>query len=578
MRDHHDAWTDAQLYAAFHDQPLPAPNAEPPTDAEPVTRTTVGSSDSLTVPIASRSRAQSYTSEGSVRSNTSTPSFGFSSSRSRAKTLSISSPKNPTLAPVAGPVEAHNRSRFVDGRPIEAVLYQHAVECPICFLYYPPFLNRTRCCDQEICSECFVQIKRADPHIPESHDHHPTPQQASDPRPTSGRLRHGHEPDHDRDNHDHDHDRHDQGSVADQLVSEPATCPFCKQTDFGVTYSPPPWRRGISYLSPSTATATAATPSSLASPFSVSSNLSSTSLSAASSSPPVSPSWKRRTMLPLTAPEVVTSDDIRPDWSTKLQTARQHAARRAAAATALHAAAFLMNTNSSPSASASSPGGYGRRLIRRAVRDSSSGTTSSAVRDNAGNNGGGSESPSPSRSGSRTPSHHLGHPDAAGRTRSQLALGGGGGAEARGQTVEERLANIGFIAPGSGGPGPMLSRADRRSRIVDLEEMMLMEAIRLSLAEEEERKARQEQQEQQQQQQQQREQQEQQQEQRQGQQQQAEADEQRKDKGKDVDRPSAVASGSGGRSSDALGFSRLVDDGKADNVVEVEPVLDASAR
>ena len=50
--------------------------------------------------------------------------------------------------------------------PLEVLLYREAIECPICFLYYPKYLNRTKCCSQLICSECFVQIKRADPHTP----------------------------------------------------------------------------------------------------------------------------------------------------------------------------------------------------------------------------------------------------------------------------------------------------------------------------------------------------------------------------------------------------------------------------
>ncbi|KAK9763405.1 SNF1-interacting protein [Basidiobolus ranarum] len=39
-------------------------------------------------------------------------------------------------------------------------LYRNAVECPICFLYYPKNINYTRCCRQPICTECFVQMKR----------------------------------------------------------------------------------------------------------------------------------------------------------------------------------------------------------------------------------------------------------------------------------------------------------------------------------------------------------------------------------------------------------------------------------
>ncbi|GAA5845673.1 hypothetical protein JCM9279_006069 [Rhodotorula babjevae] len=72
-----------------------------------------------------------------------------------------------------------------------ATLYQgKALECPICFLYYPPNMVHTRCCDQPICTECFVQIKRAEP------------------TPT-------------------------------HLESEPAACPFCMETNFGSVYDKP---------------------------------------------------------------------------------------------------------------------------------------------------------------------------------------------------------------------------------------------------------------------------------------------------------------------------------------------------
>lgn len=478
LRDHEDDWTDAQLYAAFHDLPIPGPDAAPPKEEDEeereeqrptkVTSRTVGSFDNLTVPIASRSRAQSYTSDGSNRSNSSTPSFGFSTSRSRAMTFSISSPKNPTLANTAGPPESNNPSRFVDGRCIEAVLYKDAVECPICFMYYPPFLNRTRCCDQDICSECFVQIKRADPHIPENHD---TPAE----------------------------ERPEPSSTSEQLVSEPATCPFCKQSDFGVTYSPPPWRCGITYgTQPGSS-------SNIASPFSIGRNSSTASLGAFSNpagslpaSPPLSPSWKRRTMLPLGDPHVVTSDDIRPDWNAKLLAARAHATRRAAAATALHSATFLLGSNESSSrsggsSSSSGPGGYGRRLIRRAVREGSFGSGER----------GGSDSPSPNHSSSGTPREE----SISTRAGSLLALGMSSSStqerdrerepRERDQNMEDHLMSLGFISPRGSPNSPGLlgvshtgSRSERRSRIVDLEEMMLMEAIRLSLAEEEDRKRR----------------------------------------------------------------------------------------
>ncbi|KAI0086325.1 hypothetical protein BDY19DRAFT_960832 [Irpex rosettiformis] len=78
----------------------------------------------------------------------------------------------------------------------ELGIYRGAAECPICFLYYPSNINHSRCCDQAICTECFVQIKRADP-------------------------------------------------TTTHLVSEPASCPYCVQENFGVVYTAPSWRAGI---------------------------------------------------------------------------------------------------------------------------------------------------------------------------------------------------------------------------------------------------------------------------------------------------------------------------------------------
>jgi hypothetical protein len=62
--------------------------------------------------------------------------------------------------------------------------------------YYPANINYSRCCDQTICTECFVQIKRSEP-------------------------------------------------TTTHLVSEPAACPYCVQEHFGVVYTPPPWKTGI---------------------------------------------------------------------------------------------------------------------------------------------------------------------------------------------------------------------------------------------------------------------------------------------------------------------------------------------
>ncbi|KAI0747937.1 hypothetical protein C8Q80DRAFT_1120547 [Daedaleopsis nitida] len=143
----------------------------------------------------------------------------------------------------------------------EAAIYRGAMECPICFLYYPPNINRSRCCDQAICTECFVQIKRVEP-------------------------------------------------TTTHVVSEPAACPYCVQENFGVVYTPPPWRTGIN--------------SEGATPPSWPDSPKATSDSAAS------PSMKRRRKsFSHNAPEVVTVDQIHPDWEAKLEAVRAAVARRA---------------------------------------------------------------------------------------------------------------------------------------------------------------------------------------------------------------------------------------------------------
>lgn len=310
---------------------------------------------------------------------------------------------------------------FVNGQRIEAYLYKDAMECPICFLYYPPYLNRTRCCDQAICSECFVQIKRPDPHPPEHGDPaHPAPASSVAGLEAA----------------DEDGD--------DQLVSEPASCPFCVQPEFGITYEPPAFRRGLTYVNQSTTHPL----TKAASAMSSSSSLASTTGSASQRSP-TSASRRRTTSLSVTAPTVVTTDRIRPDWAQKLSTARAHAARRSAAATALHTAAYLMG-NRGYSTDARILGGYGRRgLLRRASGiDSPSGTSASA---------------------------QLG----------MLAL--------MSERYTANQARTGSFAEG----GPIIMAAppranSRRNRVDDLEDMMMMEAIRLSLAAEEERRKREE--------------------------------------------------------------------------------------
>ncbi|KAF8810166.1 hypothetical protein BYT27DRAFT_7240954 [Phlegmacium glaucopus] len=144
----------------------------------------------------------------------------------------------------------------------EAQIYRGAAECPICFLYYPPNINRSRCCDQAICTECFVQIKRNEP-------------------------------------------------TATHMVSEPAACPYCVQDNFGVIYTPPPWRAGLGNEGSNVPWSDPQRGPPLT-----------------DSSPP--PTHKRRQKsFGADSPEVTTTDKIRPDWESKLEAVRAAVARRA---------------------------------------------------------------------------------------------------------------------------------------------------------------------------------------------------------------------------------------------------------
>jgi hypothetical protein len=317
---------------------------------------------------------------------------------------------------------------YVDGRPVEAVLYKEAIECPICFLYYPPYLNKTRCCDQPICSECFVQIKRPDPHPPEHGE--PVSPTASGTSP--------------------------QAVEDGALVSEPAACPFCVQPEFGVTFEPPPFRRGLAYANQLPAHPLAGASSAMSSSSSLS--------SFPGNGSPMTPTSRRRTTsISAGASTVITTDRIRPDWAQKLANARNHAARRAAAATALHTAAYLMNTNANEGRGF---GGLGRRggLMRRS--------------------GLGNDSPG-SASGAGTPrgaEERIGFAALAAMTERQGSSSNRGDLGGFGASFADGIL---------GRPAGDLSTR-RRNRMMDLEDMMLMEAIRLSLAEEEERKKKEE--------------------------------------------------------------------------------------
>ncbi|EHK98624.1 putative protein sip5 [Glarea lozoyensis 74030] len=174
----------------------------------------------------------------------------------------------------------------------------------------------------------------------------------------------------------------------------------------------------------------------------LSSAMSSSSSLNSTGGPAVAPTAHKRrtTSISANAPTVITTDRIRPDWATKLSNARSHLARRAAAATALHTAAYLMNGNTdNRSFGFSSRSRFGRHR---------------------GDN-------SPGTSGAATP--------------SSATAGTEGGARSVGEQVAQMRREV-----QEGGA------SRRRNRMEDLEEMMMLEAIRLSLAAEEEQKKKRE--------------------------------------------------------------------------------------
>lgn len=229
------------------------------------------------------------------------------------------------------------RDPFVNGQPLEVFLYKNGAECPLCLMYYPTYLNRTRCCDQLICSECFVQIKRPDPHYPEHHD-----QQDGSESPAST------------------------DEPTGELIMEPAKCPYCTQGEFGVTYEPPPFRRGLTYAYNTSGLGAMGTA------MSSSSSLNS-SLSPMSPTSQTHPNRKRAQSLAANAPGVITTDRVRPEWTTKLAAARAQQRRRAAAADALHHAAFVMGNNE-PRTIFGRPSRFSRRGTRDARGAESPGT------------------------------------------------------------------------------------------------------------------------------------------------------------------------------------------------------------
>jgi hypothetical protein len=205
-------------------------------------------------------------------------------------------------------------SRQAASDDLKLDLYRTSVECPICFLYYPKWMNYSRCCNHAICTECFVQIKRLDPHFPHDHDDEPN--------------------------------ESDCKKYPNLLISEPASCPYCATPNFGVTFSPPQKiRTGLGGIPPSmyksvksSANDNAILEDEEVTSFELQENYFRKASVASTAS-------RRRGSLPASHPQVITTDFIRPDWEQNLNAARAKLAKRAAAASAIHASNMLIQNH-----------------------------------------------------------------------------------------------------------------------------------------------------------------------------------------------------------------------------------------
>ncbi|RLV96270.1 Protein SIP5 [Spathaspora sp. JA1] len=252
-----------------------------------------------------------------------------------------------------------NRSSSPDmpSRDLLLRLYRKPRECPICFLYYPSHLNVSRCCLQPICTECFVQIKRLDPHPPH--------EEQANANPNENPLPH-------------------------TLITEPASCPYCAMPNFGVTYvAPTNLCTGIGGIKPS-----AYSSQSVGDGGYITDDEEDETNQEVQRSNDKSKK-KRQTstvgmgvMVRRRAPtsDVITIDMIRPDWETKLLSARNKLARKAAAASAIHASNLLISDNNDSSGNIDETGtrrrgsNEGARRRRDTAGSTSSGLNNSNLR------------------------------------------------------------------------------------------------------------------------------------------------------------------------------------------------------
>ncbi|KAF9577379.1 SNF1-interacting protein, partial [Lunasporangiospora selenospora] len=154
--------------------------------------------------------------------------------------------------------------------------------------YYPRNINRTRCCDKPMCTECFVQLKRLE-----------------------------------------------------SAPTESPACPYCVEPHFGVIYSSALLPAG--FASSNASSTTGGTSMSVSSSSNSLERGCSQSPHSGDSSNPSSPSGRRRSTSHK-SPEVVSADDLRPDWNRRILAAaqRQPGSRRASMSSSVSGATFAL--------------------------------------------------------------------------------------------------------------------------------------------------------------------------------------------------------------------------------------------
>ena len=128
---------------------------------------------------------------------------------------------------VENPTSANQETRTISTRDID--IDRDPIECPICLLYYPKdCINRSRCCRQPICTECFLYMSAARCIIPRS----------SSPSSNSifstntwfpGEIVHL---------NGRRYWRRRQTAEEQRSIDQFLTCPFCTTPSYGVVYIP----------------------------------------------------------------------------------------------------------------------------------------------------------------------------------------------------------------------------------------------------------------------------------------------------------------------------------------------------